>query len=119
VATTTATPSTTTYQPGDVVLVAFPFTSGTAAKPRPALVLVDTGDQDALVARVTTQPYATRYDVPLADWQVAALLAPSVVRLHKLATLDRSLFGRRLGHISPDDSRRVAAVLRSMFGRWP
>jgi mRNA interferase MazF len=38
------------YQPGDLVLVAFPFTGG-GSKVRPALVLLDTGDDDILVAR--------------------------------------------------------------------
>ena len=42
---TTATPSTTRYPRGSVVLLAFPFTTGTSAKNRPALVLLDTGDK--------------------------------------------------------------------------
>ena len=43
----------TTYQPGDVVLLAFPFTDGVRQKQRPALVLLDTGDPDIVVARIT------------------------------------------------------------------
>ena len=115
---TRATPSTTTYLPGELILVAFPFTTGSQAKPRPALVILDAGDSDVLLARVTTQPYSTTYDVPLADWQAAGLLAPSVVRLHKLATLHRSLTGRALGRVSADDRRRIAAVLQATFGLW-
>jgi mRNA interferase MazF len=70
------------------------------------------------VARVTTQLYGTRYDVTVADWQISGLLAPSVVRLHKLATLNQSLFGRVLGHVSATDRRRIGAVMRSIYGRW-
>jgi hypothetical protein len=66
----------TTYQPGDIVLVAFPFTGGASSKDRPALVLLDGGDADILAARVTTQPYQTPFDVRLSDWQQAGLLAP-------------------------------------------
>ena len=116
---TKMTPSTTSYLPGDLVLVSFPFTSGTVAKRRPALVLVDASDSDVLLARVTTRLYKTPHDVLLADWQVAGLLAPSVVRLHKLATLDSALITRRLGHLSADDRQRVGGVLRAMFGSWP
>jgi mRNA interferase MazF len=53
----------TTYQPGDVVLVAFPHTGKTRTKNRPALVILDTGDADVVVARVTTQLHQTPHDV--------------------------------------------------------
>jgi mRNA interferase MazF len=59
-------PSTTSYQAGDVVLVDFPFTVSGPGKPRPALVILDTGDADLLLARVTTQSRVTTYDVVLA-----------------------------------------------------
>ncbi|HEY7066014.1 MAG TPA: type II toxin-antitoxin system PemK/MazF family toxin [Chloroflexota bacterium] len=77
------------YQPGDLVLVAFPYTAGNQTRTRPALVVLDSGDADVLVARVTTQLYRTPYDVVIRDWRGAGLLAASVVRLHKLATLDK------------------------------
>ena len=80
-------PSTISYQAGDVVLVDFPFTVSGQGKPRPALVILDTGDADVLLARVTTQSRATSFDVALAGWAQAGLLAPSIVRLHKLETL--------------------------------
>jgi mRNA-degrading endonuclease toxin of MazEF toxin-antitoxin module len=68
-------PSTTSYQPGDLVLVDFPFTVSGPGKPRPALVILDTGDADVVLARVTTQVANTPFDVTLADWQqVAAVL---------------------------------------------
>lgn len=108
----------TTYQPGDVVLVAFPFTGSAQAKQRPALVPLDTGDADVILARITTQPYRTPHDVVIADWQGAGLLAPSVVRLHKLATLDRTLVRRQLGRLSDADRKRVSSVVRSTYGRW-
>jgi mRNA interferase MazF len=79
----------TTYRPGDVVLLAFPFTDGIRQKQRPALVLLDTGDPDIVVARITSQPYTTAFDVALSDQAEAGLLLPSVVRLHKLATLEK------------------------------
>jgi hypothetical protein len=33
-----------TYQPGDILLVDFPFTASGQGKARPALVILDTGD---------------------------------------------------------------------------
>lgn len=46
----------TVYQPGDVVLVAFPFSSGSSVKARPALVVhralgsLQSPDRDAVAA---------------------------------------------------------------------
>lgn len=60
-------PSTTNYQPGDMILVDFPFVTGRQSKTRPALVILDTGDADLVVARVTTQPASALEDVPIVD----------------------------------------------------
>jgi mRNA interferase MazF len=108
----------TNYQAGDLVLIEFPFTTGGAAKPRPALVIVDTGDADVLVARVTTQQYNTAYDLPIAAWKAAGLLAPSFVRLHKLATLAKSRILRQLGSLDAADRQQVAAVLTTLAASW-
>jgi mRNA interferase MazF len=108
----------TNYNPGDLVLISFPFAGRTQAKSRPALVILDTGNADVVVARVTTQLYQTPYDVPIKDWQGAGLLAPSVVRLHKLATLEKALITRHLGSLQAEDRRRVSTVMRQTYGKW-
>ena len=106
------------HQAGDLILAAVPYVSGGQSKVRPALVLLDTGDADLVVARVTSQPSGTSYDVPLTGWRQAGLRAPSVVRLHKLVTLEKTLIVRQVGHIDPVDRLTVAAVLRQTFGSW-
>src|SRR4051794_746699 len=98
-------PSMTTYRKGDVLLVAFPFVDEGQNKRRPAIVVADTGDQDVLLARVTTQKSRHKFDLELADWKAAGLLAASVVRLHKLATIDKSLVQRQLGRLSDVDRK--------------
>jgi mRNA interferase MazF len=89
----------TTYKPGEVVLVKFPFTSGAGSKPRPAIVVLDSGDNDLVVARITTQSSQTLYDISVTEWRGAGLLAPSNVRLHKMATLEKSDIHRTLGRL--------------------
>ena len=106
------------YQPGDLVLVAFPYTGGTQARNRPALVILDTGNDDVVVARVTTQMYQTPYDVSISGWQESGLLALSVVRLHKMATLEKTLIRRRLGHLQATDRQRVSALIQRIYGTW-
>ncbi len=108
----------TNFRPGDLVLVQFPYAGSTQTKQRPALVVLDTGDADVVVARVTTQPYQTPNDVAIADWQGAGLLAPSVVRAHKLATLEKALVRRRLGILQSVDRQRISAIIRQILGNW-
>ena len=105
-----------TFQPGDVVLVEFPFADGQVAKHRPALVLLDIGDADVIAARITSQATRDRYDVELLDWQNAGLKLSSIARLHKLATLDKSLVTRKLGRLSATDWLRVKETLRALWG---
>jgi mRNA interferase MazF len=103
------------YQPGEVVLLAFPFTDGLRQKQRPALILLDVEDPDIIVARITSQPHATAFDVSLADFEAAGLLAASVVRLHKVATLEKTLVKRRLGRLSKRDWGNVSKTLRQIW----
>ena len=111
-------PSTTNYQAGDLILVDFPFAGGKQVKTRPALVILDTGDADVVAARVTIQAAVVSKDVPITDWQGAGLLAASIVRLHKLATLEKSLIRRVLGSLQSADRNQVSAVMKQLYGTW-
>lgn len=52
----------TNYNHGDIVLIGFPHTDLHQISKRPAFVLYDSGDQDILVARITTQQYLVKAD---------------------------------------------------------
>lgn len=103
------------YRPGEIVLLAFPFTDAAGTKRRPALVLLDTGDADIVVARVTSQIALTVFDVALTAWQQAGLRLPSVVRAQKLATLEKSLVEQRLGSLAASDWARVQSAIRRLW----
>jgi mRNA interferase MazF len=108
----------TNYQPGDLVLIDFPFTGSGPGKPRPALVILDTGDADVVLARVTTQAQGMPFDVTISGWKQAGLLAPSTVRLHKLATLAKNRVRRHLGTLASGDRQYVATVLQQIAASW-
>jgi mRNA interferase MazF len=107
--------STTTYKWGDVLLVAFPRTDATGTVKRPALVLYDERDEDVMVARVTTQTARSTSDVALTDWKAAGLVAPSVVRLSKVATIKKSLVDKSLGALTSIEAQRVKGEWRALF----
>lgn len=91
---------------GEVFICQFPFTSGAASKVRPALVLFDL-QQDAIICRVTSVLRTGPLDVPLTDWRAAGLLKPSVARLDRLVTAERTVLLRRLGVLSSGDFQAV------------
>lgn len=105
------------FERGEIVLLAFPFASETGVKQRPALVLLDPKDQDLLVARITTQQHQSAFDIAVRDWKGAGLLAPSYVRLHKLAAVEKRLVRRKLGRLPDADWLMVQALIQQMFAK--
>ena len=97
---------------GEIFICQFAFTSGAFSKPRPALVLFDS-QQDALVCRVTSVPRSGPLDVILLDWKQAGLAKPSVARLDRLVTAEKTILGRRLGVLSAADQ----LVIRSAWNQ--
>jgi mRNA interferase MazF len=108
----------TNYKKGDLLLVDFPFADTGQAKRRPAMVVADTGDEDLPVARVTTQAARDNFDIEITEWKLAGLLAPSVVRLHKLATINKSRLGRKLGSLAASDRANVSIAVQLLCDGW-
>ena len=61
------------FRGGVVILLDFPFTDGMGVKKRPALVLLDTADNDLLLARITTQSSDSQFECELGEWGKAGL----------------------------------------------
>ncbi len=95
-----------TIQPGELWLADIPFTSGSASKKRPVLVLwLDA--QDVVVAPVTSAAPRSPTDVPLIDWRSAGLRVPSTVRLSRLDCLEQARLIHKLGSIAAGDAQQV------------
>jgi mRNA interferase MazF len=106
------------YAPGEVVLVDFPLVGGLGSILRPALVIIDTGDSDVVLGRITTQQHSSPFDLAINDWKGAGLRAASFVRLHKLVTGQKSSIHKQLGRLNQSDQQRIGDVLRLAFARW-
>jgi len=87
---------------GEIFICRFPFTSGAFSKPRPVLVLFDL-QQDVLICRITSATRSEPLDVPISDWKQAGLAKPSVARLDRLVTAEKTILGRKLGKLSSRD----------------
>ena len=105
----------TTYKFGDIVLIGFPHTDLQGISKRPALVLFDSGDQDVLVARITTQQYTTEADYRIADWKKCGLLAESYIRLGKEATIEKQYVIRQFGTLAVPEINNLKSILRQIL----
>jgi mRNA interferase MazF len=99
---------------GDVVLLKFPFTDGKSFKKRPALIINDFDDGDIIVCRITSQIYDTKNDYFLDNWRNAGLKLPSVVRVHKMATLDRNLVETRIGKREELSKKSITQIIKNL-----
>jgi mRNA interferase MazF len=95
----------TTAQPGDVVLVRFPFTDLSAAKLRPAVVLATRGDDLTIVGIFSGPPQALRETwIPLSTEDPAfshtGLKTNSVIKVERIAVIEQSIVLRKLGSLT-------------------
>jgi mRNA-degrading endonuclease toxin of MazEF toxin-antitoxin module len=100
---------------GEVLLAWMVFSDGQGAKRRPVLVVHDFGDDDLLVAPITSQHARVPTDLVLADWKSAGLKLPSIVRVEKLATISKSCVARKLGALPSAELVRVKETLAAVF----
>ncbi|MBI5504588.1 MAG: type II toxin-antitoxin system PemK/MazF family toxin [Deltaproteobacteria bacterium] len=109
------------YRPGDVVVVPFPYRDRFAEKRRPALVVSNdelAAEGFVWVAMITSAKNSRmRHDQPISDLPRAGLSTPSVVRPIKLACIEPTRIVRRSGCLPPSDSQRALAAVSGFIGK--
>jgi mRNA interferase MazF len=106
-----------TAQPGDVVLVKFPFTDLTMAKLRPAVVLATHGDDLTILGIFSSpaQPFRPTWIILSSDdpnFPVIGLKATSVIKAERIAVVEQSVIARRLGYLSPAQLEQVKRAVK-------
>jgi mRNA interferase MazF len=117
-------------QRGDVVLLDFPFSDGTASKVRPALIVQ--GDRDNVrmtativvlitknLTRVDVEPTQYRIDLNSAVGRDAGLQADSAVVCHHLFTVPQSRIRRLIGHLPLQAMRAIDQCLLAALDLTP
>ena len=100
---------------GDIVLITFPFTDLSGTKLRPAVVLIDSPD-DLTVCFITTQTHwKETNDLVLNPSISNGLRSSSLIRINKMATLDRTLAKGLLGHLDQLEIEALNNSLRLTF----
>lgn len=111
---------------GDIVTVLFPFSSGAAAKVRPALVVQnDTNNRrltNVIVVAITTtthrsgEPTQLLVQVATPVGKQSGLIHDSVITCENLATVDQQHVRQRIGSLPVDVMKQVDACLQSALG---
>jgi len=107
----------TIAQPGDVVLVRFPFTDLTTAKLRPAVVLATHGD-DLTIVGVFSGPVQSLREtwIPVSSqdptFAQTGLRTASVIKAERIAVIEQSVVVRKLGSLSAPQIENVKRAVR-------
>src|ERR1019366_8622047 len=104
-----------TLRPGEVILIRIDFHQTPGGKLRPAVVLLDSADDDFVAAPVTSRPRVSDFDAPIRQWREAGLNTPSTIRVHKLTVLAKAEVARRLGELVGEDRAVLTSALRRAF----
>lgn len=108
---------------GTIVLIPFPFTDLSSHKVRPAVVVsqMNKGD-DFIVAFISSQKLKTKESTDVlvmresSGFSDTGLKMDSVVRVSKIATLDKKIMLGALGAVSKDTSKEIDTKIRILFG---
>ncbi len=103
------------YKLGEIVLVKFPFTNNLGFKKRPALIIKDTNDGDVIVCRITSKHYNSPYDIDLTNWSQNGLQLPSVIRAHKMASLEKNMIDRKLGEVDNNVKAELINTIQTLL----
>lgn len=100
---------------GDIVLIPFPFTNLSGDKVRPAIILIETAS-DITVSFITTQlKWKDPTDIELLPSKTNGIKKPSIIRLSKIATIDKELAIGLLGALNKDEMAMLNSKLKILL----
>ncbi len=105
----------TKYNFSDIVIIDFPQSSMIQKKRRPALIILDIGDVDVVLAPITTRERVGPGDYKIRDWHLSGLLKESWVRLAKVTCLEKSDISLRLGKLAAYDKDKIVEIWRGLY----
>ena len=67
-----------------------------------------------IVCRITSRIYNSKFDIEITNLLKSGLKLPSVIRVHKIATLEKNLIEFKMGQIELEQREKVKQVLKSI-----
>jgi hypothetical protein len=66
------------------------------------------------VCRITSQIYKTKNDTFINDWGKSGHKLPSVIRVHKIATLEKDMVEIIMGHIDNATKNDIRTIISKL-----
>lgn len=106
------------YKLGDIILIPFPFTDLSNTKVRPALIISKNNQksQNVIVCFITSNQRQTQNDVKIENIPETGLKTPSVIRLDKIATIDKKIILGELGKVNENFFTENKQKFFNIFG---
>ena len=99
----------------DIILIPFPFTDLSDTKIRPCLILVE-AEYDVTVSFITTQTgWNDSNSIVIKPTTANGLKKESLIRLNKLATIDKDLIIGKIGMLDSNEKNNVNQKLKEIF----
>ena len=102
---------------GSIVLVPFPFTDLSGQKVRPALILHVSRGEDCIVAFISSaKEKKSPFMIPIRVTVGNGLRVDSIIRIDKIATLQKKIVMGELGVIDVRTQAGVDGALKKLLG---
>lgn len=103
----------TKYEPGEIVVIPFPFSDLTGAKKRPAMVLADINEKQEIICMMLTSiQTGSKYEYNISCWEDAGLLKPTCAKIHRVFTISYHIVHKKIGKL---DQEEYEAILKKVF----
>ena len=109
------------YKQGEIILVPFPYSDLSASKRRPALVvsnnIYNKKFTDIVVCVITSNLFKDDFSLELKDEDLDTGILPetSVIKCHKLFTIEQSRIIKRFSKINETKFDEVIQTLQKLF----
>lgn len=109
------------YHQREIVLVPFPYSDLSTSKKRPALIVSNSAYnqqfRDVIICVITSKRLADKFSVPLDhdNLEIGMLPEPSVVKVHKLFTLQQDRILKKFSVVTPEYFENIIATLQSLI----
>ncbi|MBU1046159.1 type II toxin-antitoxin system PemK/MazF family toxin [Patescibacteria group bacterium] len=104
------------YKKYKIILTPFPFTDLSSLKVRPAVIISNLSSDDVVVSFISSEIKKTfNQDIKIKKTEINGLKKDSVIKISKIATLDKKIILGELGEVDNSLKEKINTSLKKVF----